>query len=99
MVEIEGRQLVIQPGQGPVSATGFTKGQVIDYYAHIAPYSSPICRTAADPQALSQRCGQRVFFEKNATAHRPEWVKTAPIWSEGNKRNVIILADDLSTVV
>ncbi len=40
------------------------------------------------------------FFEKNATAHRPEWVKTVPIWSEGNRRNVnYILADDLSTVV
>jgi bifunctional non-homologous end joining protein LigD len=43
---------------------------------------------------------RQYFFEKNATAHRPEWVKTAPIWSEGNSRNVnYILADDLSTVV
>ena len=22
------------------------------------------------------------FFEKNAPMHRPDWVKTAPIWSE-----------------
>ena len=40
------------------------------------------------------------FFEKNATKHRPDWVKTAPIWSEGNSRDVnYILANDLATVV
>ncbi len=40
------------------------------------------------------------FFEKNATKHRPDWVKTAPIWSEGNQRNVnYILANDLPTLV
>ena len=43
---------------------------------------------------------QEYFFEKNATKHRPDWVKTAPIWSEGNSRNVnYILANDLATVV
>ena len=40
------------------------------------------------------------FFEKNATQHRPQWVKTAPIWSESNRRNVnYILANDLPTLI
>jgi len=40
------------------------------------------------------------FFEKNATKHRPEWVKTVPIWSEGNQRDVnYILCNDLPTLV
>jgi bifunctional non-homologous end joining protein LigD len=26
------------------------------------------------------------FYEKNCPRHRPEWVATAPIWSEGNHR-------------
>jgi bifunctional non-homologous end joining protein LigD len=40
------------------------------------------------------------FFEKNATKHRPDWVKTAPIWSRHNRRNInFILAEDLSTLV
>jgi bifunctional non-homologous end joining protein LigD len=40
------------------------------------------------------------FFEKNAPMHRPDWVKTAPIWSEGNRRTVnYILANDLPTLV
>ena len=43
---------------------------------------------------------QEFFFEKNATKHRPDWVKTAPIWSEGNQRNVnYILANNLPTLI
>jgi bifunctional non-homologous end joining protein LigD len=43
---------------------------------------------------------QEFFFEKNATKHRPDWVKTAPIWSEGNQRDVnYILANDLPTLI
>jgi bifunctional non-homologous end joining protein LigD len=43
---------------------------------------------------------EEFFYEKNAPMHRPEWVKTAPIWSEGNHRTVhYILADDLPTLV
>ena len=40
------------------------------------------------------------FFEKNATKHRPDWVKTVPVWSEGNQRDVnYILANDLPTLI
>jgi bifunctional non-homologous end joining protein LigD len=43
---------------------------------------------------------EEFFYEKNAPQHRPDWVKTAPIWSEGNHRTVhYILADDLPTLV
>jgi bifunctional non-homologous end joining protein LigD len=32
--------------------------------------------------------------------HRPDWVKTAPIWSEGNRRTVhYVLCNDLATLV
>ncbi|MGB2837635.1 MAG: DNA ligase polymerase domain-containing protein, partial [Candidatus Sulfotelmatobacter sp.] len=38
--------------------------------------------------------------EKNAPQHRPDWVKTAPIWSGRNRRTIhYILADDLATLV
>lgn len=101
-IEIEGRQLsltnldkVLYP------ATGFTKGQVIDYYARIAPVLVP--HLAGHPLTLKRYPGgvdQEFFFEKNATKHRPDWIKTTPIWSEGNQRTVnYILANDLATVV
>ena len=102
MVEIQGRQLKLSNLDKVLyPATGFTKGQVVDYYAHIAPALVP--HLAGRPLTLKRYpngVDSEFFFEKNATAHRPEWVKTAPIWSEGNRRNVnYILADDLSTVV
>jgi bifunctional non-homologous end joining protein LigD len=101
-VEVGGRQLkltnldkVLYP------KAGFTKGQVIDYYARIAPALVP--HLAGKPLTLKRYpngVDQQFFFEKNATKHRPEWVKTAPIWSEGNNRNVnYILADDLATLI
>ena len=102
IVEIGGRQLkltnldkVLYP------AAGFTKGQVIDYYARIAPVLLPhLAGPAADAEALSGRRGPGFFYEKNAPKHRPDWVKTAPIWSEGNQRDVnYILANDLPTLV
>src|SRR6202030_801397 len=43
---------------------------------------------------------EEFFYEKNAPQHRPDWVKTAPIWSGRNRRTIhYILADDLATLV
>jgi len=102
IVEIEGKQLkltnldkVLYP------AASFTKGQIIDYYARIAPVLVPHLREK--PLTLKRYPNgvtQPPFFEKNATQYRPEWVKTVPIWSEGNRRNVnYILANDLPTLI
>jgi len=101
-VEIDGRRLsltnldkVLYP------ATGFTKGQVIDYYARIAPVLIP--HFAGHPLTLKrypEGVDHEFFFEKNATKYRPDWVQTAPIWSAGNHRNVnYILANDLPTLI
>jgi len=40
------------------------------------------------------------FYEKNCPSHRPNWVKTAKVWSEGNQRIMhYCLANDLPTLV
>ena len=90
IVEIGGRRLkltnldkVLYP------AVGFTKGQIIDYYARIAPVLMPHLKDR--PLTLKRYPGgvdEEFFFEKNATKHRPDWVRTVPIWSEGNRRDV-----------
>jgi bifunctional non-homologous end joining protein LigD len=102
IVEIGGRQLKLTNLEKVFyPATGFTKGQVIDYYARIAPVLVP--HLAGKPLTLKRYpngVNEPPFFEKNATKHRPDWVKTAPIWSEGNQRDVnYILANDLATLV
>jgi bifunctional non-homologous end joining protein LigD len=82
-------------------AAKFTKGQIIDYYARIAPALVPHLKDR--PLTLKRYPGgvdQQYFFEKNATKHRPDWVQTVPIWSKGNERDVnYILANDLPTLV
>jgi len=102
VVEIQGKHLKLSNLDKVLyPAAGFTKGQVIDYYARIAPVLLP--HLAGRPLTMKRYPGgvdQEYFFEKNAPAHRPEWIKTAPIWSYGNKRNVnYLLANDLATLV
>jgi len=102
VVEIAGRHLKLSNLEKVLyPSTGFTKGQVIDYYARIAPVLVP--HLAGRPLTLKRYpngVDQQYFFEKNATKHRPDWVKTAPVWSEGNRRDVnYILANDLATLI
>jgi bifunctional non-homologous end joining protein LigD len=101
-VEIEGKHLKLTNLEKVLyPAGGFTKGQVIDYYARIAPALIPHLR--ARPTTLKrypEGVDKMFFFEKNTTKYRPDWVKTAPIWSEGNHRNVnYVLVNDLATLI
>jgi bifunctional non-homologous end joining protein LigD len=82
-------------------AVGFTKAQVIDYYVKVAPYLLPHLR--GRPLTL-KRYPEGVdgpfFYEKQCPKHRPKWVRTAPIWSDGKQRNTeLCLANDLPTLV
>ncbi|HVB76605.1 MAG TPA: non-homologous end-joining DNA ligase [Candidatus Nitrosotalea sp.] len=80
---------------------GFTKGDMIDYYTRIAPVLLPHLR---DRPLTLKRYPEGVegmmFYEKNCPDHRPPWVKTASVWSEGNGRDMsYCLAQDLPTLV
>lgn len=102
VVEVDGRRLTLSNLDKVLyPATGFSKGQVIDYYARIAPALLPhLAGRALTMKRYPGGVASEFFFEKNAPKHRPDWVKTAPLWSEGNHRNVnYILADDLPTLV
>jgi len=88
IVNIEGRRLSLSNLDKVLyPETGFTKGQVIDYYARVAPLLLP--HLAGRPLTLKRYpdgVGGLFFYEKNCPRRRPEWVATAPIWSEGNHR-------------
>ncbi len=80
---------------------GFTKGHVIDYYIRVAPVLLPHLK---DRLLTMKRYPDGVdgefFYEKNCPSHRPKWVKTAKVWSEGNNRMMnYCLAQDLPTLV
>lgn len=101
-VEVDGRALTLS-NQAKVlyPEAGFTKGQVVDYYQRIAPVLVP---HLTDRPLTLKRYPNGVdsmsFFEKNATAHRPDWVKTVGIWGEGRGANLqFILCNDPATLV
>ena len=83
MVEVDGRELkltnldkVLYP------KAGFTKGEVVDYYAKVAPAMIPHLRARAVtlrrfPEGVDDL--DAAFFEKRCPKHRPKWVKTARV--------------------
>ena len=101
-VEVDGRSLSVSNlDKVFYPAVGFTKGQVIDYYTRVSPAVLP--HLEGRPLTL-KRYPNGVegghFYEKNAPSHRPDWVKTAPIWSRHRKDLIeFVLANDLPTLV
>lgn len=99
---VEGRKLAVSNLDKILyPKAGFTKGQVIDYYIRIAPVLLPHLK---DRPLTMKRYPNGVeaafFYEKNCPSHRPKWVRTAKVWSEGNQRIMdYCLANDLPTLV
>jgi bifunctional non-homologous end joining protein LigD len=81
--------------------TGFTKGDVIDYYIRISDVFLP---HAKDRALTLKRYPDGVdggfFYEKRCPSYRPQWVQTAPVWSEQHGSHIhYCLANDLPTLV
>jgi bifunctional non-homologous end joining protein LigD len=102
LVEVDGRELSLTNlDKVMYPATGFTKGEVLDYYARIASAIIPHLR--GRPLTL-KRYPEGVegghFFEKRCPKHRPEWVPTAAIWSEREDGEIgFCVCDDKPTLV
>ena len=81
--------------------TGFTKGQVIEYYKNIAPYILPHIedRPITMKRFPNGIAGQH-FYEKEAPSHTPPWVKTFQVPSH-RKNSFInyILINDVAALV
>jgi bifunctional non-homologous end joining protein LigD len=80
IVEIDGHQLKLSNLDKVLyPEPGFTKAEVVDYYARIAP---TMLRHLGDRCVTFRRFPNGVeadsFFEKRCPSHRPEWVPVAP---------------------
>ena len=97
-VNIDGRELTLTHlDKVFYPETGFAKGQVIDYYARIAPVLLPHLK---DRPVTLKRYPDGVegkfFYEKRAPSHRPAWLKTAEVPSKtdpGGKINYCLIND------
>ncbi len=101
-VDIDGRRLSLSNlDKVFYPETGFTKGQVIDYYTRVAPVLLGHLRgRALTLKRYPDGVTGPYFYEKQCPRHRPDWVAVAPVWSRHNSRTIeYCLADDLATLV
>jgi bifunctional non-homologous end joining protein LigD len=102
IIEVEGRELKLSNLDKVLyPAAGFTKGQLIDYYVRIAPVLLPHLKgRPLTMKRYPEGVGGQFFYEKNCPTHRPDWVKTVSIWSDGNNRWMqYCMVEDLATLV
>lgn len=103
-VEVDGRELrltnldkVLYP------KAGFTKGEMVDYYAKVAPAIVPHLSGRAVtlrrfPEGVDDL--DSAFFEKRCPKHRPKWVKTTRVKAGPNAGDIeFCVCDGLPTLV
>jgi bifunctional non-homologous end joining protein LigD len=104
LVHIAGRELELSNLDKVIyPETGFTKGEVIDYYVRVAPVILPHLR---DRPLTRVRYPNGVtsasFFEKNAPGGTPSWVKrvTLPVPGSSLGRETLdfIVVNDIATL-
>ena len=98
--EVDGREIKLSNLDKVLyPRAGFTKRDVIEYYAAIAPVVVP--HLAGRPLTL-KRYPNGVegdfFYEKQAPSHRPEWVHTERVATKSKSIDFVVV-DDVATLV
>lgn len=101
-IEVEGREVTISNvAKVFFPESGFTKGQVIAFYANIAETILPHLRDR--PLTLKRYpdgIAGEPFYEKNAPAHTPPWVQRFGVArSEGGADIQYVLGNDRATLI
>lgn len=86
-VDVDGRTLRLTNLEKVLyPATATTKGEVLDYYARIAPVLLPhLAGRAVTRIRWPHGVGDLSFFEKNAPAGTPSWVRTVEVPTTGSR--------------
>ncbi|WP_134738361.1 non-homologous end-joining DNA ligase [Nocardioides sp. 503] len=106
LVDVEGRTLKISSLDKVLfPRTGTTKGEVLSYYAQIAPVLLPHLQDRAVTRIRFPHGVQDMsFFEKNAPSGTPSWVRTATVPTTGSRSGkgdgviTFPIVDDLATL-
>jgi bifunctional non-homologous end joining protein LigD len=106
-VEVEGHTLKLSNLDKVLyPRPGTTKGEVLNYYAQVAPVLLPLLKDRPVTRVRWPNGVERDrFFEKNAPAGTPSWVRTADVPTTGSRgesrhgdRLVFPIIDDLATL-
>jgi bifunctional non-homologous end joining protein LigD len=99
-VSVEGRELNISNLDKVLfPETGFTKGQLIDYYVKVGPALLPhIEDRPLTMKRYPDGVAKPFFYEKHVPVHAPEWIRTVKVpSSEGDVEYTVI--GDLPSLV
>jgi len=105
LVQVDNRELELSNLDKVLyPASGFTKGEIIDYYARVGPILLPHVRGRPLTRLRYPNGVDRPgFFEKNAPGGTPRWVRleTLPVPGSTQNRETIdfVLVEDCATLV
>ena len=87
VTEVDGHRLTLSNlAKVLYPATGTTKGEILDYYVRIAPVLLPhIADRAVTRIRWPHGVAKQSFFEKNAPAGAPSWLKTVSVPTTGSR--------------
>ncbi len=97
--EVDGRELRLTNLDKALWPSGHTKGDLINYYVDMAPVL--LAHLQGRPLTLKRYPSGAEgdhFYEKQAPAHRPDWVRTTPVRLEKGKTINYVLAEDPATL-
>jgi bifunctional non-homologous end joining protein LigD len=101
-VTVGGRELTISSLDKVLfPETGFTKGELIDYYVSVATVMLPhIKDRPLTMKRYPDGVAKKFFYEKHAPAHAPDWVRKVGVpSSEGEGEIEYSVVSDLPTLV
>jgi bifunctional non-homologous end joining protein LigD len=86
-VDVEGRTLtLVNLEKVMYPRTGTTKGEVLSYYAQVAPRLLPVLADRAVTRIRwPHGTGEKSFFEKNVPGGTPSWVRTVKVPTTGSR--------------
>jgi len=98
-VEVEGRRLKLSNlDKVFYPATGFTKGQVIDYYRQVAPaLLGHLRERPLTMKRYPDGVEGQFFYEKQCPSYRPDWIETVVV--QNRRRIEYCLANGLPTLI
>jgi bifunctional non-homologous end joining protein LigD len=99
LAEVDGRELRLTNLEKALWPSGHTKNDLIRYYVELAPVLLPHLRNR--PLTLKRYPNGsegQFFYEKQAPAHRPDWIATTPVTIESGKIINYVVAADVPTL-
>lgn len=93
-VELSNQDKELFPGEG------ITKGEVVDYYRHVAEYMLP--HIADRPLVLKRYpdgIGEDGFYQKQVSDYFPEWINTVEVPLKKGGKQELVVADSSAALV